>query len=303
MRVGPSVPKPLISISFDICDSTDAKSRIVERNQSDAAQVRADYEHILRQLYAIESEFYAALLGSHQTGSSHDRLSRSDVFLVKTIGDEVWAVVEVEPDTTDAELTKRAYVVLRAALVAVGREVVINGTTLKIRGFVDLLTETVESTALRTKEFQGLCNAEIAANPSTPRDQVAKEVYDRLAGAVTVQAGYPKSGVATRADFIGLEVDRFFRCTKFAHKGALAIGESLANRLTLEASSLPLAEDETKEVTLSIPTGPASAKFERLILTRETATKRQLKGISKSYALYHVEDPTIRTWCGSPDTF
>ena len=299
----PSIPKPLISISLDIAGSTRAKSEIVERNHGDAAVVRAEYEHLFRQFYQIESEFYEALLGSHRSRTA-DRLLRSEVFLVKTIGDEAWIVVEVEPDATDLEFTKRANIVLQAGLVAVTRSIQSSGSSLKLKMYVDLLEETIEANELRLQDFQGLCKAEVAADTATSPAQVTQEIYDRLVGAVTVQAGYPKAGVTSRTDFVGLPVDRFFRCTKFVEEGSIAIGEAYARRLVLHESTLPTTEDERKEVALTIPTGPDSTKFERLLLTRETATKRQLKGLSKSYVLFHVAHPALAglSGTGPPET-
>jgi hypothetical protein len=159
--------------------------------------------------------------------------------------------------------------------------------SLPLKMYVDLLEHGAEVSGTRLDVFQSAFRKFIAAQPAPA--QVSEETYTRLAGCAVVSAGYPKATVASRFDFVGLDVDRFFRCTKFAEEGRLTIGKKLAESFLLEDSALPEEEDTPLPVCLPISLGGSSTSYERFTLTRERINKRELKGLRRGYSIYRVD--------------
>lgn len=285
------VPPPLISISLDIAGSTAAKSEIVKRHGQADPATRELYRELLRQFYRVEAQFYDDLF---KTG-----LTPEQVFLVKTIGDEAWIVVEVPPEASDSEFTMLANAVLQAGAVAVYKVIGPVGS-LQLKMFVDYLPVSIELTAIRGEEFKPLVRSAVARDTTADPAEVTREIYDRLGGTVTVAPGHPKSTIASRSDFMGLDVDRFFRCSKFVEDGSVAMGRAFAERLALHESALPSIDEKREEICLAVPTGPSSTRYERFLVTRETVSKRQLKGLSTGYAIFHVAQPTLDRLKGQP---
>lgn len=290
----PTTGTPLLSISLDLAGSTEAKAAILRVSAGDADNVAECYASLFRQFFHHEAGFYLALL-------SRD-IPAQDIFLVKTIGDEIWAVVACPPE----EIGRRALAVIQAALITTGKTVSVvayeRGLTaeeeltdpaalglrserreLGIKGFVDLIEKPYEINALRQEAFLKSLGEFARAGSG------AQAALERLGGFGLSMIGGTHTSVSHRTDFIGFEIDRFFRCTKFAETGQVKIGQTLAGALDLDGSSLPAADGASATVSLCT----SETQRAPLVLTREDHESSELKGIGGDYSLFHVKDPTL----------
>jgi len=291
----PSTPLPLLSISLDLSGSTQAKATILRVSAQDADNVAERYASLFRQFFHHEAGFYLVLL-------SHG-IPVEDIFLIKTIGDEIWVVVSAPPE----EIGRRAVAVIQACLVTAAKtvstmcferrlteeeqradldslELEHELCQLGIMAFVDLIEKPYEVNALRQEAFLESL-AEFARSGSG-----VPAALERLGGFGLGMLGGTSVSVSHRTDFIGFEVDRFFRCAKFAEEGQLKIGRTLAEALPLaEGCALPSCDDAPRNVTFSV----SETRLHTLRLTRECLRKDDLKGIGQGYAVFRVEAPSI----------
>ena len=82
----------VISISMDICGSTEAKAKMRTCAGDNMGQLTEWYEHFHRQFLSSEWEFYSQLFRNGCGGSDWDW---KHAFVVKGIGDEIWLLYEV----------------------------------------------------------------------------------------------------------------------------------------------------------------------------------------------------------------
>ncbi len=73
---------PFISISIDICGSTDAKAKLREHSKCIETEATNLYESFQKQVLRVEETFWTMLRSS--------KLDIKRLFLIKSIGDEVW---------------------------------------------------------------------------------------------------------------------------------------------------------------------------------------------------------------------
>lgn len=286
---------PLISVSLDLAGSTQAKAAILRTSAADPDNVADCYARIFSQFFHHEASFYLRLVSGG--------IPVDDVFLVKTIGDEVWVVVTAPPN----EIVPRLVAVISACLLAVSKVVEVlcferklseeeeftdpdslglkrERLKLDIKAFADLIEKPYEVNALRQEAFQKSL-ADFQRSDGDPR-----AVLERLGGFGLNMLGGTRASVSHRTDFIGFEVDRFFRCTKFAEPGQLKIGRALAEVLPLaEGHTLPRCDDAPSDVTFAV----SKTALRTLRLTRECLRRDDLKGIGQGYAIFRVEDPSV----------
>lgn len=255
------------------------------------------YATLFRQLFHHEAGLYLDLFGSE----SRPGIPSKDVFMVKTIGDEIWIVVNAPPKGT-YEFNRYCKLVFDACLAMVSKTLDIAcferrltaeeeltdpemlglkslRKQLALKATVDLLEQHHEISALRLDAFLR------SLGPSR-RDE---EAIVRLAGGViTANSGTPRPSVATRTDFIGFDVDRFFRCTKEAVKMQVVAGESLVAGLKLaEGEALP--ESAGGEVTVSLEISEHAV--EPLTIIR--GEPKNLPGIPGLYSVFRISNPML----------
>ena len=96
--------------------------------------------------------------------------------------------------------------------------------------------------------------------------------------------------IRVRSDFLGYEVDRFFRTTKAAIPQCVTIGQGLAARLYLaDGATLPVTSVGHTKLTraqLEIP-GVGSVKNDWKVVRKELP-KEQLPGCDEDYVTFHI---------------
>lgn len=290
----PTTLDPLISISLDLAGSTEAKAAILRAKNEDPDDVAQCYESLFRQFFHHEAGFYLHLLSGG--------ILLEAILLVKTIGDEIWTVVTCPRP----EIGRRALTVIQASLDTVTKTISVpclkrrpsedemtdpgspnpgrEHQPLGIKAYVDLFERPYEVTKLRSDAFlESLAEF-------THSGAGVQPVLERLGGFGLNMLGGTRASLSYRTDFIGFEVDRFFRCSKFAQAGQLKIGRTLARALLLEeGTALPPCDGAPADVTFAV----SETGRHTLRLSRECIRRDDLKGIGQGYALFRVEDPSL----------
>lgn len=225
----------LLSISIDVCGSTAAKAQI-RSFQEKFGRHAEQFTAYLRIFCAIERDFYLAL--------ARGKVARlQDLFVVKHIGDEIWCVMPLM-----LEEVERSRKIINDVLVALSdvltrhcnSQFTITDTpddpwrenweddewasiALGVKVTVDLLQDFSDFTQFRFHQLapRVLTGIDIGSDPSGQA-----EVLQSLNFGTTEVNG-TRVKTAVRSDYVGLDVDRFFRLTQRAMPGLLLVGDDL----------------------------------------------------------------------------
>lgn len=233
-----------ISISIDICGSTEAKAKLRNHASLIAREPSQLYETFQKQVLWIESTFWTLL----RSGS----LEIERLFLIKTIGDELWYAYDLEglqDFEVHASIVKMISVLI--GLHTKDFEIVagpvedpydwkntapatLRRISLPLKITMDLVSDALEMNKLREKYLTPHV-AELLTPLGKPRQRAVQEGdedFIKLCNHLGVSsrvATMDKCYSLTRSDYIGWEVDRFFRLTKEAIKNAVLIGPEILN--------------------------------------------------------------------------
>jgi hypothetical protein len=222
---------------------------------------------------------------------------------VKGIGDEIWLLCEAQPDEIESTGTR----VIDAALQIAARTVDFFATEHPEPASFDPEFDygEIEPVSSPIKIF--IDAIEHASNLGKMRDDRLLEIIPRLLGAA-YGSPVPPAEIARvsarlcfgtsestpwsrtqlyRTDFIGHEIDRFFRSTKAALPGTVAIGEAMVSRLGLRLNG---PDDGIMQVHdhADAPLRGGDP-FDPIHCRRRTLSEDQMKGIGyvyKSYLLF-----------------
>jgi hypothetical protein len=296
----------LISISLDLAASTMAKAKIREFSD-DLDNTSEQYALLAQGLYDVELRFYDALV---QRG-----IALNQMFCIKTIGDEVWCTVEIPDDPEDPETKRRILASIEGGL-AVAMKTITAATPdksvnwegsgsaptdalnmnwvyqyLPMKYYMDVIDHAADVSPKRRETFDGMygfLEKSLKKQHGTPPgDETRGEILHQLS------AGMYRSGseVRVRSDFLGYEVDRFFRTTKAAYPQCVTIGQNLAARLQLDTDRCPLPATTTGHTTVTGEAlgAPGLGKVDGdWKVIRTDLTKEQLPGCDEDYSTYHI---------------
>ena len=237
-------PKPrscgVLSISIDIAGSTQAKTRMRAKAR-DSDELTEWYRRFHRQFVEYEWWFYEALFRDegNRTGLDWRR-----TFVVKGIGDEVWVLYEVL-ENDEWNLPALAVRLIDSALEVSGRRIFWTSaqdkedeyceqeqpesTYLPFKVYVDLVEDAFEIATPRLEYLSDRIRGFFGSEESW-RDGESVHLANRL-NAGTLMVDGRRLLATTRTDYIGWEVDRFFRLTKFAIPGVVTVGANLFQRI------------------------------------------------------------------------
>ena len=180
-------------------------------------------------------------------------LSVDRLFLIKTIGDEFWFVYEVDiADVEDLRSTASTLmdVVLgtlrRGLSIALPSRPVADSTTgaseadinwIKfappLKGTMDLLTNVVELNFAHYDHLPsdlGGSKREDWQNVNSATDARSSSTIASISAAPQGEASRHAASTAVRTDYVGIDVDVFFRITRFCRPGLLLVGDNLRRR-------------------------------------------------------------------------
>lgn len=226
-----------LSISIDIAGSTAAKQQI-RTFQERYGRHEEQFNEYLRAFCGVELDFYQGL--DRATVARLD-----DLFVVKHIGDEIWCLVPLV-----ASQTKRSQAVIDGVLRALSNvldrhsemtfavtdrvegpdfnpheEIEWEPVDLAVKATVDLLEEVIDVTAFR-HEF--LVPRLLRRSTDEEETKAAARILEKLNFGSTQSVG-TRVRTVVRTDYVGLDVDRFFRLTKFAQPGLIVAGDTLCD--------------------------------------------------------------------------
>ncbi|MCG8509551.1 MAG: hypothetical protein MI741_10020, partial [Rhodospirillales bacterium] len=226
------------------------------------------------------------------------------LFLVKVIGDEFWWVYESKDDSQDHLATiATAFFSTILDLFAAERyltlalaagndsDIPIRQFNLPLKAFMDHIDEATELSAARYEFLKDVITMS-QGDPATVYrvDERFASMCDRLNLGATTPPGNGRR-VAPRKDFIGLEIDRFFRLAGRGKPSLLGVGEQLMSRLPHSIGSSANAPEGVDVRVLEIPQawddGELPGSFRKYTI-KEIVPSQSMKGISADYSVYHL---------------
>jgi hypothetical protein len=297
----------MLSVSIDIAGSTEAKTRMKNVAGEDKALIES-YESFYKEFLHKEDRFYQCLFDKSNCWAGM-HLDWRKIFVVKGIGDEIWLLYDlVEGGTTEI-------VTVTARLIHCAMELVQNFITcnasekpsnpnydpdreldqrhdamqLPIKVYIDLIGDAYEISKLRADYVSENMGIYLGAANGVKKDLDRVELANRLNAGQLELAGR-RVRVSYRTDYIGHEVDRFFRTTKAAIPGIVTIGETLFKRLNFhsEMTAYPGLFKGYFEYQTDYPNEVNPKKKKEVLYVQSDLPASELKGIGYSYRNYHL---------------
>ncbi|HJU38854.1 MAG TPA: hypothetical protein VJ724_04725 [Tahibacter sp.] len=285
----------VISVQIDMAGSTHAKACARKMAGDDEALRQEAYESLYEALIAAEVAFYTQLQSSDDGVPG---VELTQCFGVKGIGDEQWSlVVPASDQATDLSnailrvLAAAQHVASQIQWLELRSSALVDDAesfqdshliALPFKVFVDLIgDDAIDVSAMRVAAY---CEA-IAKRKLFISDlRSLPDIATRLTNQ-SVFAGLGSLRFATRADYIGWEIDRLFRAAKFAVPGVVTVGDSLMRALGATPTD-GLGPIATFESCFQRSFGSAIVNSLRKLSRCIDAD--ELRGIGEEYAVHHV---------------
>jgi hypothetical protein len=120
-----------------------------------------------------------------------------------------------------------------------------------------------------------------------PGDKTRGEILHQISAGMYRADGQ----VRVRSDFLGYEVDRFFRTTKASTPQAVTLGQNLAARLFIDPAHGALPAEPTGHTTLT-PRALGAPKLGAVAddwkVIRSNLPKETLPGCDEDYTAFHI---------------
>ena len=290
----------VISISMDVCGSTEAKARM-KTCARDEKELTKWYEAFHRQFLLLEWRFYTLLFqAAHDEGGWDWKHG----FVVKGIGDEIWLLYEVG-EKDHWKLGSLVAHLLHSALDVASR--LIHWTSapdddedggdrpletryLPLKFYIDIIDDVFEVSGPR-RDFMTERLPEILGAEESWSSEDFIELGNRLHAGSLMGDGR-RLITAIRTDFIGCEVDRFFRATKLALPRVVTVGRTLFEKaVDVSADSDGgLGDTGLQEAVVERPIyqGGGTRFDHSFRYVREDVGPDELKGVGEGYAVYRV---------------
>ena len=291
----------VLSVSIDVCGSTEAKTAMRACARENQERLERWYEAFHRNFVQLEWTFYRALLDAPASDGGWDW---KNTFVVKGIGDEIWLLYEV-PENDLWKLGSLSARLLHAALNVARRPIRWTSASvlgddakyeagetrnLPLKFYVDMLDNAFELSGPRRDLLSSRLPQILGSENSwTSTDLI--DLGNRLHAGVIM--GDERHHVNTiRTDYIGWEVDRFFRATKFALPGVVTVGQTLFEQVADLSTHSDnrvgrTALRETAIACRSLPGG--STRWDsRFRYVEKDISPKDLKGLGEGYTVYRV---------------
>ena len=293
-------PSKVLSVSMDVCGSTEAKAKMRAYARNDQ-ELHGWYDEFNRQFLSLEWRFHTQLFQAIQGEIEWDW---RHAFVVKGIGDEIWLLYEV-PEDDLWKLPSLVARLLNAALTVTNCPIhwtsapedldeCAAGTwqtaRLPLKFYVDILEDAFEVSGPR-RDFVTERLPEILGAEEGWNSEHFIELGNRLNAGSLLGDGR-RLVTAVRTDYIGWEVDRFFRATKYALPSVVTVGRTLFER-TFRVPQHPdqdVGGTGLMKTVLRCPIQQqGSARFEHCFrYVPKDLTPKDLKGVGEGYSVYRV---------------
>lgn len=296
----------VISISMDICGSTKTKQRMRECAQ-DQEQLEEWYKEFQISFLCKEWRFYESLFSSRHRKFA---LDWRKAFFVKGIGDEIWLLYEI-PEDENWKLPTVVKHLLDAALDAAGQKITWTSVPSCIdddeghesgdeeqweiiqqpmKFYIDIIDDAFDFTVTRRDFITDRLHLLLNRNDDYP-DEDFLELGNRLHAGVLEMDGR-RLVTTTRTDYIGWEVDRYFRMTKYALPCVVSVGKDLFEEILGDSPNAATQVGATnlfKAVFSYKDTQGPSVHWEHsFFFVKKEIPANCLKGIGENYAVCHV---------------
>ena len=289
----------LISISMDICGSTEAKARMRTCAGDNKKQLTEWYEQFHHQFLLSEWDFYSQLFRNGYSGLA---LDWKHAFVVKGMGDEIWLLYEVS-EVDQWKLKSLAARLFHAALSVAAKPIRWTSASdddpcrqpfetrhLPLKFYMDILDDTYEVSGKRcdfvTKYIPEILGTEVILNNG---DFI--KLGNRLHAGSLMGDGRRLIQMI-RTDYIGWEVDRFFRATKFALPMVATIGQNLFEKVFNDPkkSGKCLIGTGLQKAVIKCPIDQGrSARYDYdFRYVKKDIAPKKLKGVGEGYTVYWV---------------
>lgn len=273
-----------LSISVDVVGSTALKKRLAEFSSLNDTDLDEHYRDLLRSMLVSMNCFLE--LVSVDPVLEIQRLS-----LIKRIGDEFWYMYDLDgldASAISGHSTRMARALL-AFLLDAHFDVTVFLPNTHIREelywkcTIDLVNHAVDSSKLAEDELDQFIQKSLSGQAQGARthDSSMSEAEGLLAlrNQLGTGVGYLKEGSAVfvaKRDFIGLEVDRFFRIAREAEKGKILAGQKFLSLLMLEEN--PASGKYSFDTSGSDRAASGLPEFSVMSLEFSEATLKGIKG-------------------------
>ena len=298
----PAEPFWMISVSIDVVGSTEGKTKIVAL-AADDKQRHDTYKGFINRFLFHESRFYENIFH----GGRAPCLDWRRFFVVKAIGDEIWSLYRV-PKGNVEELREATDMLVRAGLELAKESImwVVAGEedddghlrtrdTGEIRRmdhpfkvYIDLVEDAHHFTEQRLAYLQDQIGRYQGRYQQYKLDDDGVTLMNRLNASQSFMAG-SRVIHSYRSDYIGHEIDRFFRTTKGALPMTVTIGQALWDKLELataptEAEGVTRVEWPNAAVLLQRPIDNVNSR----LALKKTFKAGTLKGLDRDYHTYTI---------------
>lgn len=292
----------LLSISLDVVGSTDIKSKLADFSSKHGTDLDKLYSEFAKMMLLSMNRFMELV-------DLDAVLDIKRLFLVKRIGDEYWYVYVLnglEQHEKTRHLTHMVQTLLAFfskspfEVVATSPEEPDDPSEWDIeydalmrksicwKATVDLLSHAVDLVGLAEDKLDGLLSGFTAHGKkwgfTTNGDNELLELKNRLGVGFGYATGQ-KAIYAMRTDYIGIEVDRFFRMSKFSEQGKILAGKELLSLLMID-------EVNAGKYLFCDPLGGGSftTAINGAYVEHTIFSEREIKGIKGGYAGAYIFD-------------
>ena len=290
-----------LSISLDLVGSTSLKRAMFKFGNHDFDRINRLYQSYVRHLFEIEESVYHYVCASGV-------VDIRKLFLVKIIGDEYWFIYDVNPEDDD-ELRSVGDAFLSGLLGVLSAPRTLSfgdghgerfDFDLSLKALVDLVTNALHLPDQRFAHFEDkimdLLGSEARLVEVDPGD------YAALCYGLNFRPARPSSrellGVA-RSDYVGMQIDRFFRTAKACKPRLVSVGATLWDKF-----GVTLNQPRPRVGVYRPESGPGTDLdfADKCIVSRETIPAREMTGIDHDYDVWHLYSKgTLREEIYLPD--
>ena len=290
----------VISISMDICGSTEAKETMRECAGGNQEQLSKWYENFHHQFLSLEWEFYLHLFRNGSRGLDWDW---KRAFFVKGIGDEIWLLYDVS-DVDQRKLRSLATRLFHAALDVATEPLIrwsptsddlsqqlYESRNLPLKFYMDILDDAYEVNEQRCKFVTKRLEDFLDLKENLYNRELI-ELGNRLHASSSLMGDGRRLTQTIRTDYIGWEVDRYFRATNFALPLVVTVGQNLFERVfyNLKKSGKCLISTKLQKAMIECQNyqGGPTRPYDKFRYVKEDIAPRNLKGVGKGYTVYRV---------------
>ncbi len=271
--------------------------------------IKNAYTNIYKEFYHWEFYFYNELIQKKS-------IPEKALFVMKTLGDEIWIIIdldevgeipkasvigEVISSLNAIFLTRRVEVACPISMDLVGNNLsagsISSGKYMMKSIFFKIFVDVIEKNSLvdlsairaevfRSEVYDKAFNNNVK-NDSSDVEHFADSLNRFCVGSSDVRRKVVNTKL--RKDYVGRQVDRFFRCTSFALPNLICIGRSCINVLKSESNNemFPVGNGVLSTLRLFSSHTDLSiiASFQAF---RMSIVPGELKGISGDYSLVYI---------------